>query len=1155
MANLIGSVQLTPTNPRPCESVRVEVLNPQGQPLSDTGENAVLINGVPGAIQYLQFRRGQPYTLVVRATTPDITESITVEVPVSGEPITFRPTATDTPPPQLALLHLTQSQTNPYIANLHLGDTPASRQPFAGRQWPQITKTELIRTKRPAHKIGYLQRAIASVSQNRRGRPNRPPIQMSNSGRVAKTVFDLGSVRIDSILDRFRDEVSAQYEWDFGDGVRVTTTTPNVTHDFFHAVDHSTPTTRFHVRCLVVHEGIEIVRTLNLHSAYAACRERGIIVPHVTSDIFAGKKMLWFTASLVVYNVENQPLTIDKQAIVPLSDDPSAQSLPGAFVNLASPIVLPPRSSTVINVGPPLKKGPVPYNASGFTVYHAGRAADGTPVRFTAVFEVPIDLRRVGPQMPDPRIPELWTHVWPWEEVQIGVIQILEEIENPGRPQTAGVDSHTGTIFASWPGVQPLYSIGANRKTIARITGTRLSPAFARGLRSLGKRMISTPRLLSQTLQTASSVKHHKSIDELFRLDHPIRQPLFPRNGPPPPGMVAENEICDPDQLTEQDLAQAEEAQLVCQLTTETQEVLMPGRFMNARKGDIILSPGGTGLVGMLLRSVSPSQRFSHSGIMTRNYDEVTHSTASEELIAKYIEDEEPTDGLPPKMIKYMWPGVVAQSVEAAIHGEMFPHPDGGEFPISSFSPHMVGVTHNDAFEMVSPLVVKPDPFGNDTAEIRTQLHAVADEARNGAGRPGITSKSHYRLFCYTDPTIGQTTAAPMDAGWAAGTFPSVCSSSIWIALKKLGVRLETDASSVMPSDLEPEDVAKGAFVTPGTPDGLYTYTAKERLEAGTWLFDKIHNDAFIAAGWFGEGLTDASDDIANQVCNTFANDDAEGKDSEEWRNVRDANAVSPENILWWDGPDKGGLYGFAEPLIYREPRTETYTVSKWKKVTTRGTIHGTVTYNGSPVSAVLVRVYEGKTDYTDSEGQYRIENVPLGMYNIVASKLVDGTFLEVTQAIELDSDDMVVDLALQPPSSDFRLATVFFDFFGEDYETFDDNETTDPGPEIEQLELGPDRLVSSFERKYKWGGELRVEYVFTIKLLVGNVMDVEVRAKLFEGTDEDTDDLDGEGVLTFQVAMGETGGGTLTVKNTDEDEDEDQGILTITVRNDQNNN
>src|SRR6185503_17344320 len=101
---------------------------------------------------------------------------------------------------------------------------------------------------------------------------------------------------------------------------------------------------------------------------------------------------------------------------------------------------------------------------------------------------------------------------------------------------------------------------------------------------------------------------------------------------------------------------------------------------------------------------------------------------------------------------------------------------------------------------------------------------------------------------------------------------------------------------------------------------------------------------------------------------------------------------------------------------------------------------------------------------------------------------------------------------------------------------------------------LGPDKTVNSAHREYKWGGEVRVEYTITVRLLVNNSIDVQVQGVLYEGTSEDTKDLDGQGGLTFQVGMGQTGGAKLTITNTDEDDD-DAGVLSLSVKNVRNNN
>jgi hypothetical protein len=70
----------------------------------------------------------------------------------------------------------------------------------------------------------------------------------------------------------------------------------------------------------------------------------------------------------------------------------------------------------------------------------------------------------------------------------------------------------------------------------------------------------------------------------------------------------------------------------------------------------------------------------------------------------------------------------------------------------------------------------------------------------------------------------------------------------------------------------------------------------------------------------------------------------------------------------------------------------------------------------------------------------------------------------------------------------------------------------------------------------------------------VNNTIDVQVQGTLYEGTSEDTDDLDGTGGTTFQAAIGQTTGATLTITNTDEDDD-DAGVLSISVKNVRNNN
>jgi hypothetical protein len=55
---------------------------------------------------------------------------------------------------------------------------------------------------------------------------------------------------------------------------------------------------------------------------------------------------------------------------------------------------------------------------------------------------------------------------------------------------------------------------------------------------------------------------------------------------------------------------------------------------------------------------------------------------------------------------------------------------------------------------------------------------------------------------------------------------------------------------------------------------------------------------------------------------------------------------------MLWNPP----YYGYAEPLQYLPRHTEQYTVSKWTKVVTWGSIKGTVRANGAPRAVCAVQ-------------------------------------------------------------------------------------------------------------------------------------------------------------------------------------------------------
>lgn len=96
-------------------------------------------------------------------------------------------------------------------------------------------------------------------------------------------------------------------------------------------------------------------------------------------------------------------------------------------------------------------------------------------------------------------------------------------------------------------------------------------------------------------------------------------------SGLPTPGPVQAGQICDPNNISPADAATASANHLACQLTNETGTYNIPGQFLNALMGDVLLSPANGSLIGNMLMSLSPAQYHSHSGLVTANFVQVTH--------------------------------------------------------------------------------------------------------------------------------------------------------------------------------------------------------------------------------------------------------------------------------------------------------------------------------------------------------------------------------------------------------------------------------------------------------------------------------------------------------------------------------------------------
>lgn len=1111
--SLIGQVQLTPPEALAGQSVLVEVLDSAGRSYEGQDDVTVTVNGVTGARQYLQFVGSGPQRVLVALAKDGVTEqqvaTVTLPTPDPALPLAEAPALAGAegarllrfmrvPGAGIPLLHLARSPHVPTLASFSAGTTALFARGLNQRPPPALLAQRL--------------RRLAPSE-----RPGRFSVKLMRAGSLA-----------DQLAEPALPPPVARYHWDFGDGTSLVSDSAGVEHDYEGTLDPTREQQTFHVTLRIERGGeeVEVRRSLSVINAYAVSRRLGFIVPRVRSSGFARRLLGGLEASFTAENLEPVPLTLTSRRLLRHPATPDETPEMGPVVALQPPITVPARTAVAIPIT--LSPGELPVKSAGFTAYFAGQTPDGLPVRLEASFDVPLrEQQSSGLKIGDLAV----THLAALRDA----VRALGQPQEPQPRNELALDTASTTLFARHQTLKlgaALRRAPAAELAVAGRAGQErraphltAAPAQPRAFQTLG--LVQRDQLHQVTAQASGLLRGgERALLDRVSLAGLLDRRMFDVVTPAP----AEGQECDPENIDES--AAAED--WVCQATPEKREVITPGRFMNAQKGDVILSPGGGGLIGGLLRQVMPPQRYSHSGIMTRNHTEVTHSTASEERLLAYpvgsiAGEPQPSDGHRPDILKYGWPGVVTQSIEHAIHGEDMLDPETASLPpgerrfysISSFSPHREGMDLGGHWELVPPMVVKPDPM-LETPELRARLRQVAEDARAQAG------KSHYRFYCYTDPTLGLREAAPPEAGWAAGTYPSVCSSFVWMMLKKHGVRLEGDGPLVRENELEPADRSAGAQVNDATQDGLYLYTRAERLAAGEFLFQALHakvmhaldDKAGILAGLVN-AFSDMADDVGNQVTNAFAKDwtDTDAKDSDAWRDdTGDSNAVSPDNILLWDSPALGGVYGYAAPLVYLEPRPETITVYRWRKVLTKGRLSGTVFSEGQPVAGALVQLYDGMTDFTDAAGRYQLDHVPFGSYVVRAAKDGGPVYLSASAPLELNAASAVLDLTLKGPSDMFRMVTVRGTMHIVDFEDFGADERADRGFS-KDLFVGPYGTHAEQTFVERLGGEVRVELHVVVDWRLDKSVHIRYEHRFYEGASEDTDDLDGSTDKDFDLA------------------------------------
>jgi hypothetical protein len=835
-------------------------------------------------------------------------------------------------------------------------------------------------------------------------------------------------------------------------------------------------------------------RSFTLWNDYAYSKlQRKIILPLTQYDFIAKRDKHYLIASVKVKNLENVPLFLTGRQIEFLYNDPEKISVPNKEENI-KPITIKPCSTSEIDCSILLQH--YPKDAWGYAMHYHGETEAGLKVAISVYFEF------------------LTNH------------QIIKRV------------------------VHPELSKELNKLRINSLKHTPNTFTMEEVGHILKKQNFRTEKISALKSEYAegewvSASKIGINEDAQTNIIDTLQQGFMYET-------KNEGDECLPDQ-------EVPSEDMVCQLTDEWAWVFVPARIMNARKGDTILSPSGTsGPISLVLHNVDPLQNFAHSGIMVQNFYAIRHSTASDDWLqdedffaGTAITGDKGTEGLDPDRLKYIWPGPVTQTVDESFNGRWCDDPEGHKKKDGTLKTWRIAAfdfyaKDNGNNLIVEPLVVKPDALIEAAIPaVRNLLHQVAEEAKK--------IKGHYRFYCYTDASIslGDEYNAPEREGWwASGSKPIMCSNFIWLAAKSVInplIHLEGPKEITLPADLEATDVE--AKVDDQTIDGLYFYDSTERKKAGEALYKMYYDIAMEKTFWrFGN---DAPDDIASQICNTFASDwsgeNAEGdhaKDSDNWQETVNGRTVSPADILLWDAPkleDKTimGLYGHAEKLIYRPGRLEWRQVSRWKKVNLNGQLTGQVIRRGVPQAGAFVTA-GGQEILTNGEGRFSL-TVKAGRYSVESRIFADNFEWEGNTPIDVPAGgNAEVTIFLNEPPDWFREVSISGTMTIKDEETFEDEFAT-RSKLFKVYRIGAFSTHEQDGWKEKMGGEIRVELSISLDWqMIDSSVNVTCNLKLFEGTTENTDDLDGEKTQTFNIqknVIDQTC--QMFVSNTDENDDD----------------
>jgi hypothetical protein len=603
----------------------------------------------------------------------------------------------------------------------------------------------------------------------------------------------------------------------------------------------------------------------------------------------------------------------------------------------------------------------------------------------------------------------------------------------------------------------------------------------------------------------------------------------------PTPGPVQAGQICDPANISAADAATAEANHLACQLTNQTGTYNIPGQFLNALMGDVILSPNNGSLIGNMLMSLSPSQYHSHSGLMTANFTQITHCTASESRIGNFLNKD--ILGVPTSFkaeeLQYLYPGSITQSVDDSVNGVTFRDPEmpNNTYSIGGFTPENQTVWDCGRFVLIQPLVIKPLPQNEATA--RPQLQSAANIALtkgatvDGNGEFVKYPGCYYSFYDFTLPEQagGFADPAPPSANWAQGGSPAVCASFIWLCMKEAEIACVTTNKYETDSDFTASAIAGGAAASNDTLDGLFFYPEAERQTAGQMLHDALQSDIENQEGAFASIPivgSDVASSLADQICNAFASGNPNLPNNSNWKNPGTGNAVSPDDMTFWNVP----CFGYTEPLQYLPAHTGQYTESRWVAVTQYGTLSGRITVGGQPAAGAYVWVSDVQSAYADQNGNYTLTEIAYGDYDIHASVTQEGFYFyngQGGQPVTVSAANQQLNIDIPTGPTDFRtiIMTLYLSCDHGDDNPFHKHGVQYEGPTTVSIPLSPWQITgqTSYSFDYDGGGYFNVQFQITLSLALDFSVNVEINSQIF---DDGSGNLQASGSpLQFNVPPG----------------------------------